>query len=287
MSGKKLGQRLSIPDTDLSLSPLGLGLVKAGLTYEGEEADRMIGTYLERGGNLLDTARVYSDWIPGEVGRSERVVGESLERLGRRDSFVLMTKGGHPRLETMHTPRMSREEMRGDLERSLRALRCGYIDIYVYHRDDESRPVEEEIETMEEFRREGKIRYYACSNWSAGRMRQADAYAARMGYRGFIGDQSLCNLGIRYMAPPKDDTLTVARGEIFTYHARSPRNLLMPFSGAAEGYFHHLLQGRDVRSSAYDTEKNRALAGLFERLGRKYGATPSQVLFGFFAFLVF
>ena len=67
------------------------------------------------------------------------------------------------------------------------------MDVYFYHRDDESRTVEELIETMEDFRRAGKVCYYACSNWSAARMKEADAYCAKMGYRGFVADQAMFN----------------------------------------------------------------------------------------------
>ena len=65
-----------ISGTDLNVSDIGLGTAKAGVTYE--KADSLISKYLSLGGNLIDTARVYSDWIPGEIGRSERVVGDAM-----------------------------------------------------------------------------------------------------------------------------------------------------------------------------------------------------------------
>ena len=74
-----------------------------------------------------------------------------------------------------HKSRVSREEMRRDVDLSLKTLRTDYIDIYFYHRDNESIPTEELIETMEEFVKAGKIRYYACSNWTTQRMEAADS----------------------------------------------------------------------------------------------------------------
>ena len=170
--------RIQIPDTDLSLCPIGLGTLSAGLKWDGKEADAIFDAYLELGGNVVDTARIYQDWVPGEVGRSERVVGDWIKRSGKRDQIVLMTKGGHPKYtgpqDDLHLSRMTDADMRRDIELSLKALRTDRIDVYFYHRDNLAQSVAEEIETMERFVREGKIRYYACSNWSADRMREAD-----------------------------------------------------------------------------------------------------------------
>ena len=278
---------IQIPDTDLMVSSIGLGTVKAGITYEN--ADKLISDFLFYGGNLIDTARIYSDWIPGEIGRSERVIGDSVTRLGIRNKIVLMTKGGHPDISKgfdKMIPRMAEKDMRYDLECSLKALRTDVIDIYVYHRDHEIQPVSEEIEVMERFRKEGKIRYYACSNWSAARMQEADRYCMEHGYRGFIADQSLLNAGVKYMLPPMDPTLTVVKDEIYTYHEKTPRNLLMPFSGVADGYFHRfLLKGEG--GGSFDTEENRNFAKKIPMLQEKYNATITQVLLGYFKMLPF
>ena len=58
-------KRIVIPNTDLSLFPIGLGTVDAGLKWDGPEADRIFGSYLEQGGNVIDTAHVYSTGCPG------------------------------------------------------------------------------------------------------------------------------------------------------------------------------------------------------------------------------
>lgn len=70
--------RIKIKDTDLELSRLGLGCVKAGVKWAGQEAFDLFDAFLDMGGNVYDTARVYSDWIPSERGRSERVLGQWL-----------------------------------------------------------------------------------------------------------------------------------------------------------------------------------------------------------------
>ena len=61
-----------IPDTDLNLCPLGLGTSGAGLDWDGADTDYLFDAYLDMGGNLIDTARIYSDWVAPETGRSMR-----------------------------------------------------------------------------------------------------------------------------------------------------------------------------------------------------------------------
>jgi len=282
-------KHIEIPGTDLSLFPIGLGTVGAGIDWDGADADRVIDAYLDSGGNLIDSARVYSDWIPPEIGRSERVLGDYFRRSGKRGKFVLITKGGHPKYtspsDDVHIPRMTREDMRGDIEKSLKALGADTIDIYFYHRDNPAQSVEEEIETMEEFRKEGKIRYYGCSNWQAHRIEEADAYCKQKGYRGFVADQALLNMGMKYMNPLPDDTLVYMKDALSDYHCGRPENLAMPYMGVASGFFHlYAAGGADaVKGTPYCTEKNLEVAKKCLALTEKYGATVSQVVLGFFS----
>lgn len=282
-------KQIKIADTDLTLAPLGMGCVNAGLKWDGAEADRLFDAFLEMGGNVFDSARVYSDWIPPERGRSERVIGDWLARSGKRDRVVLITKGGHPDMTAekpdLHKSRVSAAEMEEDLDLSLQALRTDRIDLYFYHRDDRSRSVEELIDTMERFVRKGKIRYYGCSNWSTVRMQEADAYCQRMGYRGFAANQALYNIGCRHMNPMEDDTLETADAEMCAYHQRNPRNLLMPYMGLCSGFFNKLLtDGVDsVRNSPYFTEENRKIADRIAHITEVYQVTVTQAVLGFFA----
>ena len=279
---------LTLPNTDLKLSRLILGTANAGLRWDGEEALRLFDTYVDMGGNAIDTARVYSDWVPPEIGRSERVIGDWLQHSGKRDKMILITKGGHPTLHNM-TPRMTPGDMRYDLELSLKTLRTDRIDIYFYHRDDPRQSIAEEIETMETFRTEGKIRYYGCSNWDAHRIMEADKYCAEKGYRGFVADQALLNIGSSHMNPMPDSTLRSIKGPLFQYHLQNSQNLAMPYTGIAGGFFHRFAsQGAEtVKDSPYYTPENTKIAKRCVELTEKYNATITQVLLGFFAFQPF
>jgi aryl-alcohol dehydrogenase-like predicted oxidoreductase len=283
-----MNKTVSIPGTDLAIFPIGLGTVDAGVRWDGPQADRIFDTYLDCGGNVIDCAHVYSDWVPGETARAERVLGDWLERSGKRNRITLMTKGGHPSMTgpdtDLHKSRMTRQDMIGDLNGSLKQLRTDHIDLYFYHRDNRQQSVEEEIETMESFVREGKIRYYGCSNWDADRMKEADAYCRRMGYRGFAVDQSLFNLGLKYFRGPADDTLRCTRGEAFQYHVDNRFNLEMPYTGNCGGFFNlYASKGEEaVRNHPYYSPQNIGVAEKALKLCEKYGCSITQVVLGFF-----
>ncbi len=281
-------KHIVIPDTDLKLSPIGFGCVNAGLKWDGKEADYLFDAFLDMGGNVYDTARVYSDWVPPEIGRSERVIGDWLARSQKRDRVVIVTKGGHPDMTCekpdLHRNRVTAKEMRHDLELSLKALRTDCIDIYFYHRDDESISVEELVETMDTFAKEGKIRYYGCSNWSTQRMEAAAVYCKEKGIKGFVSNQALYNVGYKYMNPLEDDTLVYMDEGMQKFHAEHPGNLAMPYMGVCGGFFNKFIEigEESVKDSPYYTEGNIRVAHRLKEIMEKYGATATQAVLGFF-----
>jgi len=273
---------------------MGLGTVDAGVQWgkDAASADSMFGIFFDMGGNLIDCAHVYADWqvVDGrqETARAERVTGDWMERNHNRDKVVLMTKGGHPVYThpsmDLHINRVTKADMRGDIEGSLRILRTDYIDIYFYHRDDPRIPVEDMVETMQDFVREGKIRYFAVSNWSASRQKAADAYCKKMGYRGIVADQALLNLGSKYMNPLPDDTLVYVKGDLYDYHKENLDNVMMPYMGACSGFFHiYAAKGEEaVKGHPYATEGNLRMARRLNDLTKKYGCAVTNIVLGYF-----
>ena len=271
-------KNVKIPSTDLSLYSIGFGTVSAGARLEDKMLFKLLDLYVERGGNLIDSARLYAE------GKSEPAIGRWLRNRGRRDGIILVTKGGHPPMSNLHASRMGKADMEFDIGISLKELGTDYIDIYFFHRDNLDQPVEESIEIMEQFVREGKIRYYGCSNWTTGRIRKADAYCKEKGYRGFVANQALFNIGSKYMNPFPDDTMVAMDEEMEAYHIETPSNLFMPYFGVCSGFFHlGEANGFDsLKGSPYYTPKNLELAAKIAQLREKYNASISQILLGFF-----
>ena len=155
---------LTIPGTDLLVSPVCLGSGPFGTAVKPTDAFAMLDAFVERGGNFLDTARIYADWIPGGQNASEKTLGAWLQANGLRNRIVLATKGAHPDLKTMHISRLSPEDIAADVAASLHYLQTDRIDLYWLHRDDTALPVGEIVDALNQQAQAGRIRYYGCSN---------------------------------------------------------------------------------------------------------------------------
>jgi aryl-alcohol dehydrogenase-like predicted oxidoreductase len=225
-----------LSNTDLKASVICLGTSDIGGSITTEDSNEILDTYWENGGNLLDSAEVYANWLPIEPHSSERFLGAWLKARGNRDQMIVATKGGHPRLDTPLISRLSAEEIGADIEGSLQRLSTDYIDIYYLHRDDPSIPVEALIEILESHVRKGNIRYYACSNWTLQRLEQARLYMEQQGYSGFVAVSNLWNLAEVNPGSIKDPSQVITDQALIDWHTRTGV-ALVPYSSQANGFF--------------------------------------------------
>ncbi|MFI3214641.1 MAG: aldo/keto reductase [Eubacteriales bacterium] len=165
-------ESIKVAKTVLGVSMMGSAIPKE-LSFE------MLDYYVSVGGNTFDTARVYADWLPGGASASEKTLGSWMKARGNREDIIVVTKGGHPGIETMSISRMNEDAINADLEMSLSCLGTSYIDIYFLHRDDESVPVEQIIDIMDKLAKSGKIKAFGASNWKANRIKAANEYAKK------------------------------------------------------------------------------------------------------------
>ena len=77
-----MSNNIKIKNTDLVLSKIGFGTVNAGLAWDNEDAFEILERYINLGGNVIDCARIYSDWVEPEIGRAERVIGDWIKHRG-------------------------------------------------------------------------------------------------------------------------------------------------------------------------------------------------------------
>lgn len=134
----------------------------------GEDGAPLLDAVTEMGINAIDTARVY--------GLAEKSIGDWLSHRDCREKLVLLSKCGHPDLETGRK-RINEKEMREDLETSLHLLQTDYLDIYLLHRDDPDVPVGDIVEVFNAMHTEGKIHAFGGSNWTWQRIEAANEYA--------------------------------------------------------------------------------------------------------------
>lgn len=180
--------------TDLMVSPLCLGTNVFGWTCDEETSFAVLDAYVEAGGNFLDTATVYSTWVPGNVGgESEAIIGRWLASRGRPDDLVIATKVGYPGDPHMRAG-LDRENVRAGIEGSLARLGVDRIDLYYAHKDDESISLEEALTNLDALADEGLVRHLAASNYTPGRLAEALAVSDAKGLARFEGFQPHFNL---------------------------------------------------------------------------------------------
>lgn len=142
----------------------------------------MMDIFCEMGGTHIDTARLYAD------GVSEEIVGKWF-RSRRPDGVFAATKGAYYDFDAKDRPRLEETDIRADLEKSLKALGFDVIDFYWLHRDDMNTPAGQIIEIMNKLVKEGKIKKFGASNWTAKRLAEAEDYAKSHGLIGFSASQ--------------------------------------------------------------------------------------------------
>lgn len=277
--------RVAVPGTDLSVSPLCLGGVPFGHTITEAGTFALLDRFVEHGGNFIDTARVYSDWIPGERSRSERILGDWLRARGGRPRLVIGTKGGHPSFESFDVPRTSAAEIRADLEGSLRTLGLDVIDLYWLHRDDPTRPVGHFVNLLNTFLREGKIRAWGVSNWTAARLETAWEHARATGQPGPVANQPFWSLGCQQARPPMDRSLVKFDAAAYAFHARTGLAVI-PYTSQANGFFSKLALPPEQRPSGlashdFHTPPNLAAGEAVVRLAREKGVRPSAIVLAY------
>ena len=172
----------------LSVSEIALG---SWMTYGAGVADDVAGkcirTAIEHGITFLDTADVYAG------GRAESLLGSVLRDYERSD-LVVATKAYFPMSDNPNDRGLSRKHLFESLEKSLRRLGTGYVDIFQCHRFDEKVPVEETVRAMDDLVRQGKTLYWGVSMWSAEQMAEALRIAAATGAARPISDQPPYNM---------------------------------------------------------------------------------------------
>ena len=160
----------------LMVSPLCFGGNVFGWTVDEPTSFALLDAWVDAGFNFIDTADVYSRWVPGHAGgESETVIGRWLAQGGgRRDKVVIGTKVGMDK-------GLSPQWITQAVEDSLRRLQVDCIDLYQAHKDDEATPLEETLECFARLVKDGKVRAIGASNYGAARLAEALHTSERLG----------------------------------------------------------------------------------------------------------
>lgn len=184
-----LDSYVTLGKSGLRMSPFCLGTMTFGEEWgwgsSPEESEAILAEYLDRGGNFLDTANIYTN------GHSEKIIGDFFAaHPGRRDRVVLATKFfGNLFVGDPNGGGAGRKAIVQQCDESLRRLQTDYIDLYWLHNWDRSAPIEETLRAMYDLVTSGKIRYLGISDVPAWKVAQAQAIAHFRGWSSLIALQ--------------------------------------------------------------------------------------------------
>jgi len=165
-------QTRALGTSTLQVVPLMLGGNVFGWTVDAPTSFSILDAFVDRGFNFIDTADVYSRWLPGnQGGESETILGQWFKKSGKRDKIVLATKVGMDMGDGKQG--LSKKYILEAVEASLKRLQTDHIELYQSHKDDEATPLQETLEAYQQLIQQGKVCLIGASNYKGDRLTQA------------------------------------------------------------------------------------------------------------------
>ena len=260
----------NIGSSDLVVSSLCLGGNPFGWGATKEESFEVLDRYVAAGGNFIDTADVYSQWKPGNVGgESETIIGSWMKSRKNRDHMVIATKVAM--LDTRKG--LSESNIAAALDDSLARLGTDYIDLYYAHQDDQETPLVETLGAFDAAVNVGKVRALGASNYSQERLQEALNISKESGFAPYVALQTWFNLLDQDKLPTSYRSFCVAN------------NIgVLPFYGVARGFltgkYRPGITVESVRASgveSYANDRGWSTLDKLEEIGKAHGAPIASI----------
>jgi aryl-alcohol dehydrogenase-like predicted oxidoreductase len=261
-------------NSGLKVARICLGSMQFGWTADEATSFSVMDAYFEAGGNFIDTADIYSAWIPGgKGGESETIIGRWMKARGNRHLVVVATKFNGRMWPGPNGDGLSRGHVMKAVEDSLRRLDTDYIDLYQTHWPHGDTPQEETLRALDDLIRAGKVRYIGCSNEPAWRLCKALWISDKYNLNRFVSSQPPYSLVKRDEFERESEALCL------------DQNIgVIPYSSLQGGF----LTGKYRRNSIPDsvraeelkkffTDRNFTLIDLLDTLGKPHHACVAQM----------
>ena len=259
-----------IGTSDLEVSQLCLGGNTFGWTASAEESFAVLDKFVEAGGNIVDSADMYSVWKPGNTGgESETILGEWMKKRGNRSRMMIATKVG------MFSARsgLSAANIKVAAEESLQRLQSDYIDLYYAHTDDPKTPLEETLQAFNELVKAGKVRHIAASNYNQDRLAEALRISKTQGWASYVALQPHFNLLEQDNFPERYRAFCICEGVG-----------VLPYYGLARGFLTGKYRPRAQVESArashvekYTNDRGWATLAKLEEIAANHKTTMAAV----------
>ena len=244
-----------------------------GWTLPEAETFRQLDAALDAGLNFVDTADVYSRWVPGHKGgESETIIGKWFAKTGKRKNVILATKVGMDLGDGKQG--LKAAYIRQAVEDSLQRLQTDYIDVYQAHKDDAETPLEETLGAFDELVKQGKVRYIGASNYTGARLAEALETSRKNGFASYVSLQPLYNLVER--DPFETDLLPVVEKHQVG---------VIPYFSLASGFLTGKYRGqKDTENVArgpmvqkYLNDWGFGVVAALDEVANAHGSTPARV----------
>ncbi|WP_243048167.1 aldo/keto reductase [Dyella sp. RRB7] len=258
--------------SSLAVAPLAFGGNVFGWSADEQRSFELLDAFVDAGFNLIDTADVYSAWVPGNRGgESETIIGKWLKRSGKRDKVVIATKvakwAEHPGLSPMNINQA--------VEGSLKRLQTDYIDLYQAHEDDATVPLHDTLGAFGKLIEQGKVRVIGASNYGADRFGEALAVSASHGLPRYETLQPEYNLVNRGAYEKELEPLVVAENiGVINYYALASGFLSGKYRSEAD-LAKSAARGGTVQK--YLSTHGLGVLAALDKVAGAHGATPAQV----------
>lgn len=266
-------KKLALGRSELTVPPLIFGGNVFGWTVGEAMSFRLLDALMDAGYNAIDTADMYSVWVPGhQGGESEAIIGRWLKSRGGRDKVVVATKIGKEL--GSGDKGLSRAWIMKGVENSLKRLRTDYIDLYYSHEDDKTVPLEETMQAFADLVRQGKVRVLGASNYGAARLKAALDASARLGLPRYECLQPGYNLVDRQGFEGGLADLCTAEGlGVAPYYALAAGFLSGKYRSSAD----LADRARGAKVGSYLNERGLKILAALEASARRLDASMSQV----------
>ncbi len=270
-------QKRPLGKSGLETAPLVFGGNVFGWTIDRDRSFEILDAFVDAGFNAIDTADVYSRWVPGNTGgESETIIGEWLKARGRRDDVLILTKVGSSMGQNGEDARndLSAKWIEKAVEDSLRRLQTDVIDLYQSHWMDKVTPTEETLRAYETLIQSGKVRVIGASNHDVPKLKEAVALAAEKGLPRYETLQPHYNLYSR----------ATFEGELQDYAVAQNLGVITYFSlesGFLSGKYR---SAEDLKSASrggalkgHFNERGVRILAVLDGVAQRLEATPAQV----------
>lgn len=266
---------------DLKLAQIALGCDHYGESIDEQTASRQLDHYVQRGGNLLDTAHIYGQDKAGGPSSSEQVLGRWMKKNGLRNSLVIASKGCHPYKEDMSKSRINERDMILDISQSLDQLKTDTLDIWFFHRDNPQMGADEIIDLASLLVEKKLVKHLGISNWKTERIERANTWAKAHHKPLFCISEIQWSLAHCTTETWGDETLVCMTEEERKWYEKN-NFPVMCFAPQAKGLFSKLIGGNPESLSEkaklrFLTAINLAMVPKVEQLSKELQVSPAAI----------